>query len=267
MNTLRLKRAKSLMLFGLIIFLFSSCEDIIELDLQDADTKLVIEANVSDQMEHQYVKISKTIPFNSSNTFNGFKGAQVRLSSAGGTTITFAEVSDGVYKSPQFRGIPGQTYKMEVLADGKLYSAESTMPIRVSADSISFKTLSFFGDKRIYPVIYYKDPVNIQNQYRYILKINNKYQSDIVFEDRFNDGNAVSDVIIYDGDEIKSGDTIDVEMQSIDRKVFKYYFAISQIEGNGGPPVAPANPNSNWNNGALGIFSAHSKSNISIIYK
>lgn len=267
MNKLRLTGAKNFTLLSIIIILFSSCEDVIELDLQNADAKLVIEANVNDQLEHQYVKISKTIPFNSSNTFNGFKGAKVTLSTAGIPPITFTEISEGIYRSPQFRGVPGKTYKMEVLAEGKLYTAESTMPLPVLADSISFKTLSFFGDKRIYPSIFYKDPANIQNQYRYILKINNKYQSDIVFEDRFNDGNAVSDVIIYDGDEIKSGDTIDVEMQSIDRKVFKYYFAISQIEGNGGPPVAPANPDSNWNNGALGVFSAYTKSNISIIYK
>jgi hypothetical protein len=141
------------------------------------------------------------------------------------------------------------------------------MPYSVIPDSIGFKKLSFFGNATIYPTVYYKDPSSVQNQYRYLLKINNKSQADIVFEDRFNDGNAVSDVIIYDGDDIKSGDIINIEMQSIDRNVFKYYFAISQIGGNGGPPVAPANPDSNISNGALGIFSAYTKATISIILK
>lgn len=249
------------------LFIFSSCEEVIDLNLENADSKIVIEGNVNDQLENQYVKISKTIPFNTSNSFNGFKGAKVTLSTAGSSPIAFLEVSDGVYKSTPFKGIPGKTYKLEVLAEGKVYTAESTMPLPVIPDSVGFKKLNFFGNTNIYPTVFYKDPANIQNQYRYILKINNKFQSDIVSEDRFNDGNEVSDIIIYDGDDIKSGDTINIEMQAIDRNVFKYYFAISQIGGNGGPPVAPANPNSNFNNGALGIFSAYTKSSISVVLK
>ena len=258
-------KALLMLLIGLSIF--SSCEKVIDLDLENAEPKIVIEGNVSDQLENQYVRVSKTIPFSTANTFNGFKGAKVTLSTTSGSSINFAEVSDGLYKSEQFKGIPGTKYKLEVLADGKVYTAESTMPFPVVPDSIGFKKLNFFGNTNIFPTVFYKDPANVQNQYRYILKINNKFQSDIVSEDRFNDGNEVSDIIIYDGDDIKSGDTIEIEMQSIDRKVFKYYFAISQIDGNGGPPVAPANPDSNFNNGALGIFSAHTKSSLSILLK
>jgi hypothetical protein len=249
------------------IFLFSSCEKVIDLNLKNAEPVIVIEGNISDQTENQFVRISKTIPFTESNTFNGFKGAKVTVTPPSGIPINFTEVSPGLYRSQRLRGTPGQTYKLEVLADGKLYAASSTMPYPVIPDSVGFKKLSFFGNANIYPTVYYKDPSGVQNQYRYLLKINNKSQADIVFEDRFNDGNPVSDVIIYDGDDIKSGDIIDIEMQSIDRNVFKYYFAISQIGGNGGPPVAPANPDSNISNGALGIFSAYTKSTISIVLK
>jgi len=256
---------KLALLFG--FFLFSSCEKVIDLDLKKAEPIIVIEGSISDQTENQFVRISKTIPFTESNTFNGFKGATVSIIAPGSMPINFIEVSPGLYRSQRVRGTPGQTYKLEVLADGKLYTASSTMPLPVIPDSVGFKKLSFFGDANIYPTVYYKDPSGVQNQYRYLVKINNKSQADIVFEDRFNDGNAISDLIIYDGDDIKKGDTITIEMQSIDRNVFKYYFAISQIGGNGGPPVAPANPNSNISNGALGIFSAHTKSIISIVLK
>lgn len=266
-HLLQSTKPKGLLLLIIGLFLLSSCEEIIDLDLKNAEPVIVIEGNVNDQFENQYVRISKTIPFTTSNTFNGFKGAKVTLSTAGSASINFPEISDGIYKSSAFKGVPGKTYKLEVLADGKVYSATSTMPFPVVPDSIGFKKLNFFGNKNIFPTVFYKDPVNIQNQYRYILEINDKFQSDIVFEDRFNDGNEVSDVIIYDGDDIKSGDTIDIEMQSIDRNVFKYYFAISQIGGNGGPPVAPANPDSNFSNGALGIFSAYTRSTITVYVK
>ena len=248
-------------------FLFSSCEKVIDLNLKNTEAVIVIEGNISDQTENQFVRISKTIPFTESNTFNGFNGAKVTVTPPSGIPINYTEVSSGLYRSQRLKGTPGQTYKLEVLADGKLYTASSTMPFPVVPDSVGFKKLSFFGNANIYPTVYYKDPSGVQNQYRYLLKINNKPQADIVFEDRFNDGNPISDVIIYDGDDIKSGDKIDIEMQSIDRNVFKYYFAISQIGGNGGPPVAPSNPDSNISNGALGIFSAYTKSTISIVLK
>lgn len=250
-----------------VVFL-SSCEKVIDLELKNADPLIVIEGTISNQSENHFVRISKTIPFEQSANFNGVKGAQVTLKSSAGLSIAFTEVTDGIYRSPRLRGTPGLTYTLDVLVEGKTYSAKSTMPSPVIPDSIGFKTLSFFGNSNIYPTVYYKDPTKIQNQYRYILKINGKLQGDLVFEDRFNDGNAVSDVIIYDGDDdIKSGDIVDIEMQSIDRNVFKYFFALSQIGGNGGPPVAPANPVSNFSNGALGIFNACTKSTKSVVLK
>ncbi|MBM3401493.1 MAG: DUF4249 domain-containing protein [Bacteroidetes bacterium] len=248
------------------IFSLSSCEKVIDLELKNAAPVIVIDGTISNQNENHTVRISRTIPFDSTTTFKGVKGAKVTLKSILGQSFAFTEVTDGVYRSSRFRGTPSLSYVLEVSADGKTYSAESTMPFPVVPDSVGFRTLSFFGDSNIYPVVYYKDPPKVQNQYRYILKVNDKLQGDLVFEDRFNDGNAVSDIIIFDGD-IKKGDLVEIEMQTIDRNVFKYFFALSQIDGNGGPPVAPANPNSNFSNGALGIFNACTKSTKSVIVK
>lgn len=261
------KKYINLLILSIVLLFFSSCEKVIQLDPKNADPVLVIDAMITDQSENHFVRISKTIPLDQKTMFNGFKGASVTVRSTLNQLITFTETSDGVYRSSRFRGVPGITYKLDVIAAGKTYSASSTMPYPVIPDSIGFKKLSFLGDSHIYPAIYYKDPPSIQNQYRYLLRINNKPTADLVFEDRFNDGNYVSDIIFYDGDDIKTGDRIDIEMQSIDRNVFKYYFAISQITGNGGPPVAPANPDSNFNNGALGIFNVCTKSTRSVTLK
>jgi hypothetical protein len=51
------------------------------------------------------------------------------------------------------------------------------------------------------------------------------------------------------------------------RNVFKYFFALSQTGRNGDPPVAPANPDSNFNNGALGIFNSCTTSTQTIVVK
>ena len=109
----------------------------------------MIEGSISDQIENQFVKISKTTPFTESNTFNGFKGANVTITPTSGMPINFTEVSPGLYRSQRLKGTPGQTYKLEVLADGKLYTASSTMPLPVIPDSVGFKKLSFFGNVNI----------------------------------------------------------------------------------------------------------------------
>lgn len=245
---------------------FSSCEEVIDPDLSTAQPLIVIEGSVSDQSEVHTVKVSKTIAFDQPNTFSGIKGARVTVYSSNSQTFNFTALSDGIYRSQRFRGIPGVKYTLEVITGGKTYKASSVMPAAVRIDSLTFKKLSFFGNSSIYPSVYYKDPPGVQNQYRFILRLNGVLKADQVNEDRFSDGNATSDLITFD-DGVESGDKVDLEVQCIDRNVFKYYFAMSQIGGNGGPPVAPSNPESNIDNGALGIFSANTRAAYTITLK
>lgn len=245
----------------------SSCEEVIEADLSQAEPQIVIEGSISNQSEIQTIKVSRTNAFEQPNAFNGVKGAKVTVYSSNSQTFSFTATSDGIYRSQRFRGVSGLNYILEVVVGGKTYKASSLMPAAVKPDSITFKRLAIFGNSRVYPAIYYKDPVRIQNQYRYIVKVNGILTADQVSEDRFSDGNATSDLITFDGDGVQTGDKAEIEIQCIDRNVFKYYFAISQIGGNGGPPVAPSNPDSNLDNGALGIFSAHTRSVYTVTLK
>lgn len=251
----------------LLLFSFSACEEVIDTDLSETQPVIVIEGMISDISEIQTVKVSKTTAFDQPNAFNGVKGAKVTVYSSSNQTYNFTATTDGIYRSQRFRGIPGVKYSLEVITGDKTYKASSIMPSAVKPDSLTFKKLSFFGSSRIYPAIYYRDPAGIQNQYRYIMKVNGVLTAEQVTEDRFSDGNATSDLLTFDGDEIEKGDKVDIEIQCIDRNVFKYYFAISQIAGNGGPPVAPANPDSNLDNGALGIFSANTRAAYTITLK
>ncbi|MGB4398297.1 MAG: DUF4249 domain-containing protein [Daejeonella sp.] len=254
-------------IFILFASIFTSCEEVIETNLTDADPVIVIDGSISDQSEVQTIKVSKTTPFDQPNTFIGVKGAKVTVYTSSSQTLSFVPTSDGIYKSSRFKGIPGVKYTLEVVAGGKTYTASSIMPTPVRTDSITFKKISIFGNASIYPSVYYNDPAQVQNQYRYIVKVNGVLTADQVNDDRFSNGNATSDLITFEGDGIKVGDKTEIEIQCIDRNVFKYYFAISQIGGNGGPPVAPSNPNTNLDNGALGIFSANTRAVYTVTLK
>lgn len=241
---------------------FSSCEKVVEVDLKDSEPKLVIEAGVSDQDTTHVVRISKTIPFTETNKFNGLSGAQVVLSMPNGQKITFVETENGVYKSPKFAGIPGTKYVLDVSVEGKVYTGSSVMPVAVKLDSLGFKKLSFFGEETIVPLAYYKDPKEAKNQYLFFVRAKDEEVQESLTEDRFTNGNEVTETLFTDLDELAEGDSLEVEMRGIDLNVYKYYFAIAQISGEGGPPVAPSNPKSNFNNGALGVFNAYTTSTL-----
>ncbi|MCX2450231.1 DUF4249 domain-containing protein [Pedobacter sp. PLR] len=246
---------------GLImIFLFTACEQVIELKLEEATPLVVIDGGISDQNEVQRIKISKTYSFTEPNKFNGASGAKVVLGIDGTGSIVFTEVSPGIYQSVKFRGKSGSKYDISVTLEGQTYKASSVMPVRVPMDSLTFKSYNLFGETKNYVAVNYRDPAGVANQYRYILRFKGVVEKDVVSEDRFDDGNKVTNVIFYELNDLIKGDSIQVEIQCIDRNVYRYFYSLGQNSGGGGPPVAPANPPSNFSNGALGVFSAYTSS-------
>ena len=255
----------------LTIVALSGCEKVIELDLDNSDPRIVIDASITDDYQNQVVRVSKTYSFTESNKFNGLSGAVVELTYFDGGTITFTENSTGtekgIYKSPRMRGKPGTEYTLTVRVEGKTYTSVSRMPDKVTLDSVTFKQYTIFGSINTYVAANFEDPGHTQDQYRYILTVKDKVEEDAVSDDRFNNGNHVSEVLFYELDDLNTGDTLEVELQCINRPVYKYYFTMEQISGDGGPPVAPENPPSNFSNGALGVFNAYTSSRRTAIIK
>jgi len=252
----------------LSIAVITGCEKVIELDLDNAEPRIVIDANITDDYENQVVRVSKTYSFTEANKFNGLTGAIVQLSYLDGGVVTFSETATkGVYKSPRMRGKPGVEYTMKVTVEGKTYTSVSRMPDKVLLDSLTFKEYNFFGSINTYVAANFEDPSHTEDQYRYLLTVKNKVEEDAVSEDRFNNGNHVAQVLFYKLDDLVTGDTLEVELQCINRAVYKYFYTLEQISGDGGPPVAPENPPSNFNNGALGVFSAHTSSRRTAVIK
>ncbi|MEJ7559500.1 MAG: DUF4249 domain-containing protein [Pedobacter sp.] len=238
----------------------AGCEKVIELEFKDSEPVIVVYGDISDLSDNQYVRISRTYQFTESNKFNAVTGARVIVTTQTGSVINYSEISPGVYQSPRFRGRAGVQYTLDVSVEGKKYSAMSTMPDKVVLDSLNFREVSFFGSNSTHIVANFKDPVGVQNQYRYVLSVKSKIVEDLVSEDRFNDGNEVANTIYHELNDLEPGDEIELDLQCVDRNVYRYYYAFGQNSGEGGPPVAPANPPSNISNGALGIFSVHTSS-------
>ena len=59
---------------------FHSCEEVIEVDLNDATPELLIEANVSDSTGPYTVRVSMTVGFNQVNNFQGVDLSLIHIS-------------------------------------------------------------------------------------------------------------------------------------------------------------------------------------------
>lgn len=253
--------------FMAIILLFASaCQKVIDLKLDNAAPQLVIEGNLTDQDGAQIVTISKSVSFSATNSFPAVSGATVTISDSTGFPNKLIETAPGVYVISPYQGVYGRTYTLTVKVNGTTYTASSTMPMPVQLDSLSAKS-DDIGKKNLRTIVVnYQDPPNVANQYRFVLTIN-KTQVNTVFtnDDNFTDGRYVREEMFQTGTDIHHGDTARVEMQCIDKNVYKYWFSLSQQQNNGpGGGITPSNPPSNISNGALGYFSAHTVSDAAI---
>jgi len=257
---MRLKIAPYIFLLVFSTLIYSSCEDIIDVDLNDAAPRLVIEGNISNKTDTQGVWISTSAAIGSLNVFPGVSGATVAVTDNRGAEFIFRERAPGIYSSRRLRGQPGTTYTLKVTYNGNIYSATSTMPQAVSIDSLGFNTTKVFNNERKSIQLLFRDPAGVKNYYRFVLSVNGiKSNSIFVFDDDFNDGNKVTRELFDFDVDLESGDKANIEMQCIDQPVFKYWEGLSQNRNRGGASTTPANPVSNISNGALGYFSARTE--------
>ncbi len=242
---------------------FSSCEKVIDVKLDDADKKIVIDAVLTDQAGDCKVKVSQTKNFKDDNTFAGIGGAVVTITDASGTTTTLNETTAGVYEAPALKGQSGGTYKLKVVANGQTYNATSVMPQKVTLDSIYTSKMKVFSDEEIFANVVFQDPAGIKNFYRVIQYVNGVRSKGIfVMDDDLSDGKEFNSTLYFFSDDndvklIYPGDVVTVEMQCIDAAVYKYWFSMDQGATGTNRSASPSNPVSNIDNGALGYFSAH----------
>jgi len=243
-----------------------SCKNVIDLNLPSTEPQLVIEGNITDQTGPQGVIITRSAPLDSPNKYKNVTNASVKLVNAKGQEFSLIQRAPGAYYSTSFAGRYNQTYQLRVQVDGKSYLAAATMPPKVPIDSIalSIQTFGTTAEKTI--IIFYQDPANVANYYRFILSVNGKQVKRIFTrDDQFNDGHLVQAYLYQDDIKLKSGDRVDIEMQCIEQNIYTYWYTFS-LQSNGFTTATPTNPPNNFiGNSPLGYFSVHTTEHRNII--
>jgi len=257
MNIINIIRISPILLLGLLC----SCEKVISLDLNTSSSQIVIQGNVYDQAGPYTVKISKSVGFDEPSSYPAVTDAKVTISDNTGYAEVLSEDSSGIYVTSQLKGIPGRTYTLKVETGGQTYTASSYMPNAVEIDSI-YNVKSDFGKLKQFHLLF-KDPADTANYYRLIDFINEKAQNSMMIaSDMGYDGKTISGTLLFSEDDLKSGDTLTLWLESVDKGVYDY---IRTAANHDGQTASPANPVSNISNGALGYFNACSVRKKSIV--
>ena len=241
-------------------FFIGSCQRVIDVHLNSAASKYVIEGVVTDQPGGCTVSITDTRNFSSDNTFSGVSGATVTIEN-NRTIYPLAQSAPGIYTTGSLTGVPGETYALNVVLNGVIYTASSTMPQPVGLDTM-YVSNDALSSKR-YIKIVYSDPPGVPNYYRWVQYVNGR-QEETIFgaNDEFTDGLKVTRQLNYNNDtkdpkrDINPGDSVRIDMLNLDSAVYQYWFSLQRNASGSGNSASPANPISDISGGCLGYFSA-----------
>lgn len=264
-----MNRSKYFFFFVLNLILFSSCEDVIELDLETTEPRLVIEATLDAGNQIATVLISQTNDFYDEDPINTVSDATVSLQSESGNIYQLQEDTAGKYTANNIGISTGELFTISVEVAGEVYEASTRVPQPVVLEEIerleSFNNpLGDIGDGTVRLAANWNDPENIQNYYRIRAYIDDEFQSGIytVLSDEFTgDGGPQSIPIRY---QFEENTTVSLELLSTDAQYFDYFFQLSTATGAGFGSTTPYNPQGNFSNGALGYFGIYYSSILSV---
>jgi hypothetical protein len=249
-----LNKMKQIFLYIVVFSSLAACTKQIDINLKNAEPQLTIEANVTNVSSAE-VRISRSVSFSTSNNFPVVAGAIVTIKDDMGARYNLLESTPGKYTNDLLIGSPGHTYTLSINVEGKTFTANSTMPLLVKMDTLIAEKINLGNEFLTVMRPRYIDPAPLGNCYRFIETINGtRYPQAWVWDDGLVNNGVNSFPLIQDDSTIKTNDIVTVEMQNIDKNVYRYFTALLSVQQNA---TTPANPPTNISGGALGYFSAH----------
>jgi hypothetical protein len=248
-----------------------ACQKEIIIDLNTTAPQIIIEASISDSTNATArVKISQSVNFSDANIFPAVPAATVLLTEGTNTYTLTETTTQGTYIATNIPSGVGKTFALNITTQGKTYTAQSTIPAKVSLQGIrpQVNANNFPPGAPLFLLFpLFTDALGLGNNYRFVINVNGIQSNELIVQnDNGVDGLPNARPIFTIKTSLKQGDTVQVQMQCLDKPVYDYFYALNQISGNApGGGTTTANPVSNIKGGALGVFSAYSTSQQTVV--
>jgi hypothetical protein len=249
----------------------SSCEKVIDVDLNEADPKVVIEGLITTNAGPYTVKVTMSGDYYTNQTPPAVTNALVIISDNTGIIDTLTQTSPGVYRSNTTTGVALRTYTLSVNISGTVYTAVSTLPDLYPVDSLAYvyyPQKDIFHKQAYYPIAFSIEPQNESNYYMWKFFRNdtllNEPRDIWVADDKAVQGNVQGLEFPY---AYQKFDTAAVKVFSLTKEAFDFYIGLqAQIQNDGGFfSSPPANAPGNFSNGALGLFQTSTVDSVGIV--
>lgn len=223
-------------LFLILVMTFCSCEEVVEVELQESEPRLVVEASIiwekGTSGKTQNINLTKTTPYFDSD-ISPAQGALVQVRSSTGEIYDFNEVDPGTYINTNFLPELNKEYQLTIQYENEIYTATESMVPVVDLEEVEQIENGGFSGSDIELKAYFKDPAEISNYYFFKF-----YFEDLaiqIYDDEFTNGNRT--FAYFSNEDLKIGDEVNFEIQGISKRFYEYLYILSSQAGenNGGP--------------------------------
>lgn len=225
-------------------FSFISCEDVVDVKLNTAPPKLVIDAAIKwvkgTPGNKQKIKLTTTTSYYDS-AIPTVSGATVFITNSTNTVFNFTETPNtGEYICNTFVPVVNENYTLTVIQNGQTYTASEKLYATPDITRIEQENFSGFGGNQVQVKFFYQDNGSENNFYFIGFKNSTKaFPENGVLKDEFFQGNEMFG--FYTDEDLKPGDALDLSLQGISERYFNYMNKLLNIAGtNGTNPFATA---------------------------
>lgn len=250
----------------LLLFLFTNCEKVIDINLDTAPPKLVVEASINwvknTPGNIQAIRLTTTTGY-FSNEIPVVTDAVVQISNSSGIVFNFEQLdTPGLYVCSNFIPSINETYTLTILYDNQVFTSTEKLLATPEIKRIEQRNnTGVLGDAT--EVKFFFDDITNETNF-YFLGIIDPYKvipEYGVLEDRFFQNNEMFG--LYFSDKLKTGDELTFTMSGVSQQYFNYMNILLAQAGttSAGPFSTPTTTvrgnivnQTNFNNFALGYF-------------
>lgn len=231
-----------------ITTIFTSCTDVIDVEVSEAAPRLVIEASLNWEKgtagNTQSIKLSTSTPYYDNTTTSIVTDASVTVTdNTNGMEFIFTDQNNGVYTTSNFIPVANHAYTLEVIYAGETYIAQETLKTVVDVEDVYQTIEKGFDDEALEVNIDFNDPADEENYYFIKIEAQDNLLPILFSEsDDFTNGNLTS--LYYERlkdtninrEKFTAGDSAAIEFYGISEQYYNYLgLLIEQYESVGNP--------------------------------
>ena len=236
-----MKNLKKYIIIALGMILIS-CEEVIDVDLDTAPPKLVVDASIDwvkdTSGNQQKIKLSTSTGYYSAD-FPSVSGATITIANSASAVFNFVEnPGTGEYICTNFVPVIGETYTLTIHLNGETYTAtDKMMGAPKIEDNILQNNEGGMAGDEVEITYYYQDNPLETNYYIFSNKNPHiafpQYQ---VENDENNNGGLTP--VFYSDKDLKPGDVVNIKLYGISKRYYDYFRKILNASGADTGPFA-----------------------------